>query len=208
MWKRNGLAGTARTHCRLHCRQAVAGHHVHNQELTQHGRAAIDLLALPGDRAFRERYIRELGERVPADGNVRSSDRHPAPAWLGRIPAPGPGAGAEPRRAGPAPWPVVAAAHGRCFTVTRLRLPSGCCSCSVLHCMHCSWRAEQVEQQLQVAGAGFPGASGSSTFWFESMQNWQSEFCGAVPGCTYDLPAAEGLTAIQAGRSSARADRD
>jgi len=44
-----------------------------------------------------------------------------------------------------------------------------------------SWRAEQVEQQLQgLPVLGFLEHLGSSTFWFESMQNWQSEFLAVL----------------------------
>ena len=44
-----------------------------------------------------------------------------------------------------------------------------------------SWRADQVEQQLQgLPVPGFLEHLGSSTFWFESMQNWQSEFLAVL----------------------------
>lgn len=44
-----------------------------------------------------------------------------------------------------------------------------------------SWRAEQAEKLLQgLPAPGFLQHLASSTFWFESMQNWQSEFLAVL----------------------------
>lgn len=91
MWKRNGLSLVLLVLTVVFIvGQAVAGHHVHNEELTQHGRAPIDLWHYLATGHFVsatfenwESEIRELGERIPADGHVCSPDRQPSPAWLG-----------------------------------------------------------------------------------------------------------------------------
>ena len=52
------------------------------------------------------------------------------------------------------------------------------------------------------SGRVHPGSIvGTSQFWFESFQNWQSEFLSVfVHGRPVDLPAPEGLAGVQAGR--------
>ncbi len=84
--------------------------------------------------------------------------------------------------AGPTPWPIVRGglwktlyAHSLAIAFGLLFLASFC-----LHALG-SWRAERLQQTLQ----GLPPPTllqhlGSSTFWFESMQNWQSEFLAVL----------------------------
>ena len=46
---------------------------------------------------------------------------------------------------------------------------------------------------------------GTSRFWFESLQNWQSEFLSLLAMVVLvDLPAREGLGRVQARRGAAR----
>src|SRR3989304_9278327 len=73
------LAGAACAHVGVHCGAGSCGAS-RAQPGTGRARTHADrFLALPGYRALRPRYVRELGERIPADGDVRFADGQPAP---------------------------------------------------------------------------------------------------------------------------------
>ena len=147
MWKRNGLTGCLRS--RWRSGQVVGASRA--QPGTGRARTHADrFLALPGYWALRQRHVRELGERIPADGDVRSADGQPAPARFGRIAAAGPRAGTESHRTRTHAWPVrrgglwkVLYGHSLAIAFGLLFLFS-----FTLHALG-SWRAEEAEQQLK-----------------------------------------------------------
>ncbi len=63
--------------------QAVAGHHVHNQELTQHGCAPIDLWHYLATGHFVSATFENWESEFLQMGMYVLPDRHPSPAWLG-----------------------------------------------------------------------------------------------------------------------------
>ncbi|NDK38420.1 hypothetical protein DT603_06130 [Pseudoxanthomonas gei] len=79
---------------------------------------------------------------------------------------------------GPVPWPVRAGGlwlrlyeHSLALAFSALFLLS-----FVFH-LNGSWRRETITRQLEGEGPiSLAGFLGSSEFWFESFQNWQSEF--------------------------------
>lgn len=183
MWKRNGLSLVLLALTVVFIvGQAVAGHHVHNQELTQHGRAPIDLWHYLATGHFVsatfenwESEFLQMGMYVLLTVTLRqrgSAESRPLdPAQeQSRV---------EP---GPTPWPVrrggvwkVLYGHSLAIAFGLLFLLS-----FTLHALG-SWRAEQAEQLLRgLPAPGFLQHMASSTFWFESMQNWQSEFLAVL----------------------------
>ena len=59
----------------------LTGVRVYNDEQAEHGGEPVSLAAI-WDRRLRRGDLRELGERVPADGHVRPAHRLPVPARL------------------------------------------------------------------------------------------------------------------------------
>lgn len=130
MWKRNGLSLVLLALTVVFIvGQAVAGHHVHNEELTQHGRAPIDLWHYLATGHFVsatfenwESEFLQMGMYVLLTVSLRqrgSAESRPLDTAREQ-------SRVEP---GPTPWPVKRGASGRCCTVIRLQSPSGCCSC-------------------------------------------------------------------------------
>lgn len=137
MWKRNGLSLVLLALTVVFIvGQAVAGHHVHNQTLTQHGRAPVDLWHYLATGHFVsatfenwESEFLQMGMYVLLTVSLRqrgSAESRPLDPRRSRTTS------SRALRRGR----FVAVAHGRRYTATRLRSPSACCSCSVLHCMH------------------------------------------------------------------------
>ena len=62
--------------------QSVTGWQVENAERAQHERASAGVQRLSAERAFHRGHLRELGERVPADGRLRPADGLSLPAGL------------------------------------------------------------------------------------------------------------------------------
>lgn len=183
MWKRNGLSLVLLVLTLLFITgQALAGLQVHNQELVQHGRAPLDLWHYLGSGHFVsatfenwESEFLQMGMYVLLTVSLRqrgSAESRPLD----------PAQEHERIDPGPAPWPVrrgglwkrlyghsLAIAFGALFLLSFGLHAAG------------SWRAEQLEQQLQgLPPPGFLEHLCSSTFWFESMQNWQSEFLAVL----------------------------
>ena len=209
MWKRNGLSLVLLALTVVFIvGQAVAGHHVHNQTLTQHGRAPVDLWHYLATGHFVsatfenwESEFLQMGMYVLLTVSLRQRGSAES-RWT-------------PRRSRTASSRALrrgrfaAVAHGRCSTLTRLRLPSGCCSCSVLRCMH--W----------VAGA--PSRSSNSCRNCRYRVSWSiwaaarsgSNRCrtgraNSLPCCPWSCSRSScgrRTHRNQAGRSSARADR-
>lgn len=183
MWKRNGLSLVLLVLTLLFITgQALAGLQVHNQELVQHGRAPLDLWHYLGSGHFVsatfenwESEFLQMGMYVLLTVSLRqrgSAESRPLD----------PAQEHERIDPGPAPWPVrrgglwkrlyghsLAIAFGALFLLSFGLHAAG------------SWRAGQLEQQLQgLPPPGFLEHLCSSTFWFESMQNWQSEFLAVL----------------------------
>ncbi|HDS1650832.1 hypothetical protein ERT44_01670 [Stenotrophomonas sp. MA5] len=183
MWKRNGLSLVLLALTVLFIAgQALSGLQVHNEELVHHGRAPLDLWHYLASGHFIsatfenwESEFLQMGMYVLLTvslrqrGSAESRPLDPAQEHA-RI---------EP---GPTPWPVLRGGIWKTLYGHSLAIAFGLLFL-VSFSLHAvgSWKAEQVEQQLQ----GLPPPSflehlTSSTFWFESMQNWQSEFLAVL----------------------------
>jgi uncharacterized protein DUF6766 len=163
--------------------QVISGWRLENEELAQHGEASVQLLAYLGGGAFLSSlfenweseflqmgtyvvltaYLVQRGSKESKDPDKdNAEDADPA----------------RSRRKADAPWPVrrgglalqiyshsLGAALGLLFVGS-----------FVLHWVN-SWRksVEEAGQHGQ-AGDSLFQYLGSAEFWFESFQNWQSEF--------------------------------
>ncbi|WP_313436385.1 DUF6766 family protein [Stenotrophomonas sp.] len=183
MWKRNGLSIVLLGLMLLFLSgQVAAGLQVHNQELLQHGRAPLDVWHYLGSGHFIsatfenwESEFLQMGMYVLLTVSLRqrgSAESRPLdPAQENQRVAPG-----------PAPWPVRRGGVWKTLYGHSLAIAFGCMFLLsfALHAVG-SWRAEQLEQQLQgLPPPGFLHHISGSTFWFESMQNWQSEFLAVL----------------------------
>src|SRR5690606_27356061 len=115
-----------------------------------------DAAGLSAIRAFRLGDFRELGKRVPADGHVRAAHRVAAPARAGGVAR-------------------LLYANSLALAFFALFLAS-----FALHALG-SWRHGNEERLMhgqlpQALGEHLAGAQ----FWFESFQNWQSEFLAVL----------------------------
>ncbi|MFE9692871.1 DUF6766 family protein [Micromonospora sp. NPDC005806] len=162
--------------------QSVFGWQVHNEELTQYGAAPLSWWAYPGSGHFAEAvfenweseflqmggyvlltaYLVQKGsaESKPADQTDRPED--------------------DPRRATPrSPWParvggLPLVVYRNSLSIALLMIFAG----AFLGHLFGGVVEYNQEQALQ---SGAPPISawqllGTSDFWFQSMQNWQSEF--------------------------------
>lgn len=183
MWRRNNLSIVLLGLMVVFlCAQALTGWNVHNEELAQHGQRALGfgeyLLTGHFSSATFENWESEflqmgmyvlLTVRLRQWGSAESRPLDPSRE--------------TPRvDAGPAPWPVrkggpwlklyehsLAIAFFALFAVS-----------FVLHACG-SWRAQVDEAHLEGrVPAGLWEHLSSSDFWFESMQNWQSEFLAVL----------------------------
>jgi len=183
VWKENGLSIVLLLLAVIFLAgQIAAGFQVHNEELVQHGAEALTLSQYLHSGHFVsatfenwESEFLQMGMYILLTVTLRqrgSAESRPLE----------PGQEATTIRPGPKPWPVrkggfwktlyghsLAIAFGLLFVVS-----------FVLHALG-SWRAQQDEQRLQgLPPPGFLDHVTSSTFWFESMQNWQSEFLAVL----------------------------
>ena len=62
-----------------------SGHAAYNEELREHGAAAIGPAGLSGERRLPLGAVRELGKRIPADVGLCDADRDAVSARLGRV---------------------------------------------------------------------------------------------------------------------------
>lgn len=176
------VLSSARLNSLVHRRQIATGLNVHNQDLIEHGQAPLDLWSYVASGHFIsatfenwESEFLQMGMYVLLTVSLRqhgSAESRPLD----------PAQEEERIEAGPTPWPVrrgglwkslyghsLAIAFGALFLIS-----------FSLHAVG-SWRAERVEQQLiGRQPPGFLEHLSSSTFWFESMQNWQSEFLAVL----------------------------
>lgn len=183
MWKRNGLSLVllALTLVFL-AGQALAGMQVHNQTLLHHHLPPLGLWQYLHTGHFVsatfenwESEFLQMGMYVLLTVVLRqkgSAESRPLQ----------PSQEQERVDAGPTPWPVrrgglwrTLYGHSLALAFAALFLLS-----FTLHAVG-SWRSEQMEQRLQgLPPPGFLQHLGSSAFWFESMQNWQSEFLAVL----------------------------
>lgn len=182
-WKRNGLSIVLLLlSITFLAGQIAAGFQVHNEELIQHGRRAMSLAQYLTSGHFVsatfenwESEFLQMGMYVLLTVTLRqrgSAESRPLD----------PNEETTTIRPGLQPWPVrkggiwkriyghsLAIAFGLLFAFSFL-----------LHAFG-SWRAQQDEQRLQgLPPPAFLEHLTSSTFWFESMQNWQSEFLAVL----------------------------
>jgi len=183
MWKRNSLSIVLVVLAlAFMAGQAATGLHVHNQELAEHGVGPLSLLGYLQSGHFIsalfenwESEFLQMGMYVLLTVKLRqagSAESRPLPPQqeTGDI---------EP---GPTPWPVR---RGGLW----LRLYSHSLSIAfavlfgasfALHLCG-SWRAELAERALRGEfPISLPAHFASAQFWFESLQNWQSEFLAVL----------------------------
>ena len=183
MWRRNGLSlvlfGLMAVFVTA---QALTGWHVHNEELGQHGLASIGLWSYLCSGHFIsatfenwESEFLQMGMyvlltvRLRQQGSAESRPMNPNDE--------------QPRiEPGPPPLPVLKGglwealySHSLAIAFFALFFVS-----FALHALG-SWKAKVAEEVLN----GRPSPSlmehlFSSDFWFESMQNWQSEFLAVL----------------------------
>ena len=133
-------------------------------------RGTAGIAQLPTERKLRLGGLRELGERVPANGDLRHPDRISLPARIGRV------EGSRREEESPsAPRPSGFATFFYAYSLG-IALAGLFIASFVLH-LWGSYRAAVAEAALH----GGPQHSlmahlGDMGFWFESFQNWQSEF--------------------------------
>ena len=158
--------------------QILTGHVVYNEELSDAGAGTLSLLAYLGSGHFVsatfenwESEFLQMGMYVLLSVSLRqkgSAESRPLD----------PDQEEERIEAGPTPWPVRAGGvwlklyeHSLAIAFAVLFLLS-----FVLH-LEGSWRHENVQRKLegQVPVAVWDHLA-SAQFWFESFQNWQSEF--------------------------------
>lgn len=183
MWRRNGLSLVLLgLFLAFLGGQALSGFLAHNQELQQQGAAPLDALQYLTSGHFVsatfenwESEFLQMGMYVLLTVVLRqrgSAESRPLD----------PSQDAPRIDAGPAPWPVRRG--GRWLRLYEHSLALAFAALFVLSfCLHAlgSWRAEQDEQRLQgLPVPAFWDHLGSAAFWFESMQNWQSEFLAVL----------------------------
>lgn len=183
MWRRNGLSLVLLALMAVFLvAQALTGWQVHNEELAQHGAHALGFFSYLGTGHFSsatfenwESEFLQMGMYVLLTVRLRqwgSAESRPLDPSQ------------EPNRVedGPSPWPVrrggvwkrlyehsLAIAFFTLFAVS-----------FGLHALG-SWLAKCDEDRLQGAlPPSFLDHLFSSDFWFESMQNWQSEFLAVL----------------------------
>jgi hypothetical protein len=183
VWKRNGLSIVLLLlSVTFLAGQIAAGLQVHNEELLQHGRRAMSLAQYLTSGHFVsatfenwESEFLQMGMYVLLTVTLRqrgSAESRPLD----------PDEETVTIRPGPQPWPVSKGGlwkkiygHSLAIAFSLLFAFS-----FVLHALG-SWRAQQDEQRIQgLPSPAFLEHLTSSTFWFESMQNWQSEFLAVL----------------------------
>ena len=176
--------------------QTLTGFHDYNDDREEHGRAPVEMTRVPADRPLRRSRLRELGERVPPDGLyvvltvflrpegvVRVEEARAARSRSTRTPR-----GTERRRT--RPWPVRRGGfvlelyeHSLALALPALS------SLSFVAARGSAGAREYNEEQAGRTAASRGRRSAylaTSRFWFESFQNWQSEFLsvGIDGGCS------------------------
>jgi hypothetical protein len=167
--------------------QALAGHRVYNDDLSEHGSAPVDFLAYLGSGHFLEATFENweseflqmgmfvlLTVRLYQKGSSESKERgepHPSDE--------------DPRehRDDPeAPWPVrrgglVLAIYERSLSIALFSLFVASFALHAATGLRL-FNEERLEHGQEAVGLW--GYVGSSEFWFESFQNWQSEFLAVL----------------------------
>lgn len=183
MWRRNGLSLVLLALMLLFLGgQIAAGLQVYNDELQRHGSTSVDLWHYLVSGHFIsatfenwESEFLQMGMYVLLTVSLRqrgSAESRPLD----------PAQEQERVDEGPVPWPVrrggiweTLYGHSLAIAFTIMFLLS-----FALHALG-SWRSECVEKRLEgLPPPGFLDHLFSSTFWFESMQNWQSEFLAVL----------------------------
>ncbi len=179
--------------------------------------AAVSLLGYLTHRRLRRGHLRELGERVPADGHVRRAHRLPVPAWVvgvqadRRAGAAGRGSRGTPATSRMCPGRSAAAAGcSVLYEQLAVDLVLRCCSSAPGCCTLLGGAKAYSEEELAHGGAAGDRAgvsrarrsSGSSRSRTGRASSWPWR-----PSWALGLPAAAGFGGVQAGRRAARQDR-
>lgn len=179
IWKRNGLSIVLLALMLIFlCGQAITGHFTHNEELAELGAPAVSFLAYLWSGHFVsatfenwESEFLQMGMYVMLTASLRqagSAESRPLSEDQ-----------EQPRIApGPSPWPVRAGGVWKTLYGHSLAIAFGLLFLAsfLLHWAG-SWRREAEQRLLK----GEPSVSMGEyltdvQFWFESFQNWQSEY--------------------------------
>jgi hypothetical protein len=163
--------------------QVIAGLHVYNEDATEHGRATLGMVAYLGSGQFIEalfenweseflqmglfvvltKYLRQKGssesKKLEGEEEVDEDPR-------------------EKKDDPEAPWPVKV--QGIALVVYERSLSIALFALFLASFFMHAWGGMRAENEEQLRHGGeavtMLGYIGSSKFWFESFQNWQSEF--------------------------------
>jgi len=182
-WRRNGLSLVLIALMALSLTgQVVMGQQVYNRELLEHGALPLSLWAYLHSGHFVsatfenwESEFLQMGMYVLLTVSLRqkgSAESRPM----------SPSQESERVERGPVPWPVRVGGIWKALYGHSLAIAFGILFVAsfALH-LHGSWRHELAERVLKgEAEISLASYLRDSQFWFESFQNWQSEFLAVV----------------------------
>ncbi len=181
MWRRNGLSIVLFALMAVFLvAQALTGWQVHNEELAQHGLKSLPFWSYLTTGHFSsatfenwESEFLQMGMyvlltvRLRQAGSAESRPLDPAEE--------------EPRvGSGPVPCPCARGTSGRASTATLWPLFSFSCSSSPSRSRQWEVGGPSLRTIDGLLPPSFTDHLSSSDFWFESMQNWQSEFLAVL----------------------------
>ena len=192
---------------------ALTGVRVYNDEQVEHGGETVSLAGYLTHRGLRRGDVRELGERVPADGHLRAAHRLPVPARVVGVQADrrAGAAGRGPARACRRSERALAGAARRLGAEGLRELPgqrcSSCCSSAPGCCTPPAGPGPTARSSSRTAGQ--PVTTWAVHRHLAVLVRVVPELAERVPGrgghrrCV-GLPAAAGLARVEAGRRAAR----
>jgi hypothetical protein len=163
--------------------QAAAGFAAHNDELRTHGQPAVDVARYLSSGHFIEAVFEnweseflQMGALVVLTIFLRQKGSPESKPEHEKEPQ-----DREPRAHAGAPWPVrrgglVLALYQHSLSIALFLLFAGSL---VLHALGGTAEYNEEQREHGEAPVSLSEFVGSSEFWFQSLQNWQSEFLSA-----------------------------